>query len=273
MRSLDKLQPMLFTFPRGVTMYLRPISLGLILLTTIQSSRAAEEQPRTVTTSGEAVIYVQPDEVIFNFGVDTRDAGLDKAVAANEAASTKLLAAVKKLGIEEKHIQTDQLNVSIVYRDHNAIAIDGYNVQRSYCVKLKDPKKFQTLVETALKNGANRVGSFDFRTTELRKHRDKARAMAIEAAKEKAADLAGELKCQIGNPRTINENAGYWGYGGGFNRYAYGNNAQVQAQAPAGGEADDEGQLPLGQISVRANVSVTFDLLVPDRPAGNDNKK
>jgi uncharacterized protein YggE len=250
-------------------MRLPTITLCLFLFIAAQSSPAAEEQPRTISTSGEAVIYVQPDEVIFNFGVETRDAGLDKAVAANEAASAKLLAAVKKLGIEDKHIQTDNLDVDIVYRDHNALAIDGYNVRRSYCVKLKDIKKFQTLVETALKNGANRIGSFDFRTTELRKHRDKARAMAIEAAKEKAAALAGELKCQIGPPRTINENAGFWGYGGGnYNRYANSYNSQVQVQSGGGGgEADDGGQLPLGQISVRANVSVTFDLVVAVEPA------
>jgi uncharacterized protein YggE len=261
--------PINFLFTREIAMRLHTISFCLVLFSAIEQSRAAEEQPRTISTSGEAVIYVQPDEVILNFGVDSRDAGLDKAVAANEAASAKLLAAVKKLGIEDKYIQTDNLDVSIVYRDHNALAIDGYDVERSYCVKLKDIKKFQTLVETVLKNGANRIGSFDFRTTELRKHRDKARAMAIEAAKEKAIALAGELKCKVGPPRTINENAGYWGGYGGYNRYANATNSQIQVQSGGGGDADDKGQLPLGQISVRANVSVTFDLVVSDEPAKN----
>ncbi len=41
----------------------------------------------------------------------------------------------------------------------------------------------------------------------------------------------------------------------------------LSAGPEGGGEADDGGQLPLGQISIRANVSVTFDLVVADEPA------
>jgi uncharacterized protein YggE len=249
-------------------MRLFAVAFCFVALNVFQFSRADETQSRTVATSGEAVVYVQPDEVIFNFGIDTRNANLDEAVASNDKAAAKLLAAVKKLGIKEKDVQTDNLNVSIVYRNHNDLTIDGYNVQRGYCVKLKDVTKFQTLVETVLKNGANRIGSFDFRTTELRKHRDRARAMATAAAKEKASALAGELGCRIGSPRTINETSSYWGYWGDNNRYAYGNAMQnVHQQSPAGGQPDEEGQLPLGQISIRANVSVTFDLVVAVDPA------
>ena len=236
--------------------------LGVVLLAFTGPALADDdESPRTITTSGEALIYVQPDEVIFNFGIEVRGTDLSKAAAANEEIAGKLVAAVKKLGIDEKHIQTDQLQIGVVYRNHNDLTIDGYNVQRSYCVRLKDPKKFQTLVETVLKNGANRVGGFEFRTTELRKHRDKARGLAILAAKEKAVALAGELKCQPGTPRTINETSGGYWYGGGLN---FGNISQNASQsAPSDGEVQGSDQLPLGQITVRANVTVTFDLLVP----------
>jgi uncharacterized protein YggE len=235
--------------------------LGLVLLTFTCPVLADDDSPRTITTSGEAIIYVQPDEVIFNFGIDVRGSDLSKAASVNEEIAGKLIVAVKKLGIEEKHIQTDQLQIGVVYRNHDDLTIDGYNVQRSYCVRLKDPKKFQALVETVLKNGANRVGGFEFRTTELRKHRDKARALAIVAAKEKAGALAGELNCVVGSPRTINETSGGHWYGGGLN---FGNVSQNMAQSsPSSGESPDSDQLPLGQITVRANVTVTFDLLVP----------
>ncbi len=52
---------------------------------------AAEEKPadvRSISTSGEAVIYVVPDEIIVNFGIETVDADLEKAKATNDAAST-----------------------------------------------------------------------------------------------------------------------------------------------------------------------------------------
>jgi uncharacterized protein YggE len=117
------------------------------------------------------------------------------------------------------------------------------------------------LIDAALKNGANRIYGFEYRTSELRKHRDEARQMAIKAARDKAQDLSGALGCRIGKPRTINEFAGgYWSYRGAntmANSYA-----QVASQAPgAGGEGDDSDVMPLGQVAVRANVSVVFDLI------------
>jgi uncharacterized protein YggE len=230
----------------------------------VTSVRADESKDRTITTSGESVVYVEPDEVILDFAVETRDQSLEKAESLNNDAAAKLVAAVKKLGIEDRHIQTDHLNVQILYHDHNDLVISGYSATRGYSVTLKDPKQFETLVDTVLKNGANRINNFEFRTKELRKFRDQARAMAIKAAHEKAEALAAELKCKVGNPGTINEGGGSAGYWGGSRFNSYNSMAQNSAQyIPSGGEGDDAGRLPLGQIGVRANVSVTFDLVVP----------
>jgi len=238
-------------------------ALGSICLLMINSALADESKERTITTSGESVVYVEPDEVILDFAVETRDQSLDKAQSLNNEAAAKLVAAVKKLGIEERHIQTDHLTVQILYHNGNDLVVSGYSATRGYSVTLKDPKQFEALVDTVLKNGANRINNFEFRTKELRKFRDQARAMAIKAAHEKAEALAGELKCKVGNPRTISEgggSAGYWGgRGNSFNSMAQ-NSAQY---IPSGGEGDDAGRLPLGQIGVRANVSATFDLIVP----------
>jgi len=85
----------------------------------------------------------------------------------------------------------------------------------------------------------------------------RARAVLAEA-------LAGELKCKVGNPRTISEGGGSAGYWGGSRFNSFNSMAQNSAQyIPSGGEGDDGGRLPLGQIGVRASVSVTFDLIVP----------
>ena len=233
------------------------------MLVVLPSVLCADEQrpPRTISTSGEAIIYVQPDEVIFNFGVETRDASLDEAESANDVIASKLVAAVRELGVEEKHIQTDQLQVDLVYRNHNHWEIEGYEVTRSYCVRLKDTKKFPPLVKTVLKSGANRIDGFEFRTTELRKHRDKARELAMIAAKEKAEALASTLKCSVGEPRTIQESGGHFGYMGYMNRRGSISQNTMQSMPVEGGASNT--QLPLGQIAVQGNVSVSFDLITP----------
>jgi uncharacterized protein YggE len=243
----------------------RPAFLVVLAsLFAINTLRADEGKERMITTSGESVVYVEPDEVNLDFAVETRDQSLDKAESLNNEAAAKLVAAVKKLGVEDRHIQTDHLNVQILYHDHNDLVISGYSASRGYSVTLKDPKQFEALVDTVLKNGANRINNFEFRTKELRKFRDQARAMAIKAAHEKAEALAGELKCKVGNPRTISEGGGSAGYWGGSRFNSFNSMAQNSAQyIPSGGEGDDGGRLPLGQIGVRASVSVTFDLIVP----------
>jgi uncharacterized protein YggE len=217
---------------------------------------------RTISTSGEAVVYVVPDQAIVSFGVETFDKDLDKAVAANAAACAKLVKALKEMNIEDKYVATDVVSVTIGrdYRPRHTDE-DGFTVTRSYAVTLKDVKQLEKLIQSALHNGANLLRGVDFQTTELRKHRDAARQMAIRAAKEKAALLAKELQCNVGKPRAINETGfSYWGYSNRYNSYG---NVQAQSQVASGaGDAGGEGgeAMPLGQVGVRATVSVTFDL-------------
>lgn len=215
----------------------------------------------SVSTSGEAVIYVVPDEVAISFGVETFDPNLDKARAANDEAAGRIVKAILTAGVQEKHLQTDQLQIELRYRNgsHPVQGVEGYVARRSYTAVLKDVKLLDKAIDAVLKNGANHFHGLDFRTTELRKHRDEARRMAIKAAKEKATLLAGELGVQVGGPRTISEGAVYSGYfGGRYRNYNYMAQNAMQV-APGGGDGGGENN-PLGQIAVRATVSVTFDL-------------
>lgn len=235
----------------------------------VQTRTEVRVPGRTISSSGEAVVYVVPDEAVVGFGIETFNNDLDKSKALNDAASVQLLKAVRALGIADKYIQTDTEQVDIRYRDgsHPTQGIEGYFCRRAYSVTLKDIKLLEKLTDTVLKNGANQLSGFEYRTTELRKHRDEARKMAIKACREKAEALAQELGCKVGPPRTINE-VGY-GYFGNSYRWG-GNNYMMQNAVQAAPNGDDAGQAtPLGQIGVRATISVTFDLIAP---AGNEAK-
>jgi len=247
------------------------VILTLLPLLALSSRAFAEDSPRAISTSGEAVVYVTPDEVNVVFGVETFDPDLDRAKSTNDANAAKLVKAIHGLGIEPRYVQTDQLQVEIQYRSNRAYqGIEGYFARRSYAVKLKDPKLFEKLVATALKNGANQISGIDFRTSELRKYRDQARKMAVKAAREKAVALAQELDCGVGKPRTITE--GYNGYFGGY-RFNAMTNAQNSMQELPAAAGDDTETLPLGQIAVRAQISVTFDLTDPSAKAGQAEKE
>jgi len=245
---------------------MRNIALLALLTATLLTAQAARaDDARIINANGEATVYVRPDQVIVNVGVETWNKSLADAKAANDAASRKLLAAIHGLGVEEKDVQSDVMQVQIDYPSEGAKrGIDGYFCRRAYAITLRDTTKFEALIDAALTNGANYLMGFEFRTTELRKHRDEARQLAVRAAKEKATSLASELGMTVCAPRNINEgaigyweyNGGWWGWGGGRDRYMSQN---VIQQSPGGGGEGGE-TLPLGQIAVHAQVSVTFDM-------------
>jgi uncharacterized protein len=223
------------------------------------------QAPRTISTTGEALVQVVPDHVVVGVGVETFRPVLAAARQANEADCARLLAVIKGLGVAEGDIQTDVLNVELAYRDggHPSRGIEGYYVRRAYSVTLRDVKKFDALVEAALDNGANRLMGFEFKTRDLRPHRDQARLLAIRAAQEKAQALSAAVGLKLGRPRGISEgsfgywgaNRSWWGWGG------YGQAQSQNVQLVSGGEGETGGEtLPLGRIGVRAQVSVTYEL-------------
>ena len=234
-----------------------------VLLSTRIAGAAEEPMPRVINTNGEAVVYVVPDEAVVGFGIESFADSVDKAKQLNEEAAGKLLKAIKAVGVEDKHVQTDRVQIEIRYKQgsHPTLGIEGYFARRSYSVTLKDVKLLEKLIDAGLKNGANQLMGFEYRSTELRKYRDQARKMAGKAAREKAEALADEQGCKVGAPRNISEGGyGYFGnsYNWGGNNFAQ-NAMQVAPGAAAGGGGDET--MPLGQIGIRANVSVTFDLV------------
>ena len=241
------------------------VSFAAVLAVTFGSPAALAQAPavpvpRNISVTGESTVYVTPNEVVISVGVETAGAKIDAAKRENDQRSRSLLDAIKAQGVEAKHIQTADVNLEIDYdTDGPARLVKGYVARREYTVTLKDPKKTEAIVDACLTSGANLLLGIDYRTTELRKHRDEARRMAVKAAKEKAELLAGELGEKVGRPSSVSEGAfGYYGWSGGRGRGSH--MGQNSFQLQDGGSGVDGETIPIGQIAITANVSVTFDL-------------
>lgn len=241
--------------------------LSLVVLTACvqmpPSASQPAQAPRSVAVTGEAEVRVAPDEVIITFGIETDDKDLAAAKLRNDERLKGLLAFATGLGIEAKHIQTDQISIEPRYRDsYEKRDFIGYFVRKSVVITLKDVGKFESLLSGALEGGVNYVHGIEFRTTELRKHRDEARALAIKAAQEKATALAAELGQKAGRPQTIQEEQSNWwsGYSWWGARWGSSMTQNVVQNAVGGGASSDEATIAPGQIVVNARVSVTFDL-------------
>ena len=238
------------------------VVLGVVSALPAAPAAAAEVAARTISTSGEADVKVVPDEVTLTLGVETSDKDLETAKSQNDARVKKILAAARDAGVDPRHMKTDYLNLEPRYESRNNERIFlGYWVRKTLTITLKDVSKFEDVLGRSLAAGANYIHGVEFRTTELRKHRDRARSLAIQAAREKAVALAGELGQKIGRPQAIQEGGSGWysGYGSWWGSHGnYG--SQNVVQNAGGSSSSEDGPLALGQVSVRASVSVTFEL-------------
>ena len=241
--------------------------LGVIIIFAVcawASESSSSGEPGVITVTGDAEVRVVPDEVILTLGIETWDKDLAVARRQNDEIVVRVLGLVSDYGVEPQHAQTDYVSVEPRYRfgTYDEEDFIGYFVQKTIVVTLRDLSKFEGLLVEALDLGVNHVLGIQFRTTELRKHRDEARALAIQAAQEKAIAMAGELGQKVGSPKTIYEQQSgwrswynaWWGsrYGGGM--------AQNVIQEIGTGDMSAESSLAPGQITVNAKVTVTFDL-------------
>lgn len=222
-----------------------------------------QPEPRTVTVTGDAEVRVVPDEVILTLGVENWSKDLDAAKRRNDEIVQGVLAVARRYDIDAKHVQTDHVSIEPRYEDsYEQKEFIGYFVRKTVVVTLRDISKFEDLLSSVLEAEANYVHGVQFRTTELRKHRDEARALAIKAAREKAVALAGELGQEVGQPLTIREEqAGWWSWYNAWWGSRWGGMVSQNVVQNAGpGAYEGDGSLAPGQISVNARVTVEFEL-------------
>jgi uncharacterized protein YggE len=218
---------------------------------------------RTIQVSGAAVVNVTPDRVLIQLGVQSNGVTVNEVESANTRAIRQVVQALRGQGIAEKDIATDWYIVEPLYDDYDSLYIKGYRINNLVAVTLRDVKKVSSVIAAALKAGANQVVDVEFYTSQLRTYRDQARELAMKAAGEKAAALAGAAGAAPGCVLSIGENS--WSY---FNSWWYRGNQNLWAQnvvqnAGSGSGtsgAGDEGPVSLGQISVRAEVTVVYGL-------------
>lgn len=230
------------------------------------------DSSRSIQVSGTAVINVIPDRVLIQLGVQSNGSSAAKAEAANSQTIQRIVAALKKLGVEQKDIVTDRYIIEPIYKDYSDLNIKGYRINNVVAITLRDVNKVNKVLAAALENGANQVLNTEFYLSDLRAYRDQAREMAMKAAREKATDLARAAGSDVGCVLNINENSwsyfNGWGWFGGnsssrdlWTQNAVQNAAQ-NAAPPAGveGALSDAGPISVGQISVRAEVNASFGL-------------
>lgn len=238
----------------------------LFLISSVVPAFAEDDAPpvRRISTSGRGEVKVVPDTITVSFGVLSRDTDLDIAKRENDKRVAKVLALAQKYNLDAEKVQTSSMQITPHYKSDYAGSgageFLGYSVNKSIIFTLHKAVQLEALVSDALLNGANTIMNISFENSEVRKHMDEARVMAVRAAKEKAELLADTLGMSVGHPLTIREDSQQWpGFSGASNALA------LYSVSPSD-EVTGPPTFALGQISITAEVSVEFEM-TPKAPA------
>jgi len=225
----------------------------VIALSAIPALAQNQNQQPLITVSGQAEVLVVPDEAVFKMSAVTVDKNLLEAQAKNDEKVKNVLGLARKYNVPANLVQTGHISLEERYSDEEATrkpqVFLGYAVTKRIAIVLRDVSRVEALLGDIFKSGITRIDDVEFRSTQVRKYKDQARAMAIKAAQEKAAALAHEIGQTIGKAYTISEV--------GYNNPGLSNNFST---ATASTDSDDESTIALGQISISARVLVSFEL-------------
>jgi len=214
----------------------------------------------SISVSGSSAIRVQPDRVVVIIGVETYGTQPQSAQALNARSTRKVLQAIQAQDIEEKDISTAHFILEPDYEDgYYQRNIVGYWTRNTLAITLRDVDKLESVLITALDNGATSIDGVEFSVTNLRELKDQARELAIEAALEKAEDMADAAGMTVAGVTGIQENSDYWHYFGTWRNSQQWTNVQNVVQELAADPSSDDGEdsISLGQIVVKAQVSLT----------------
>lgn len=232
--------------------------LALAVFTTPAFAQSNIEPP-LITVTGQAEVRVPPDEVLFNLAVENVDKDMLVANKKTDDSVKQILAIARRHNVKPEDVQTSQINVQPKYntddleyeaRRNVRRVLIGYQVSKTVAIRLRDISRFDEMLADILKAGITSLSNLEFRNSQIRKHRDEARRMAMRAAKEKADLMAREIGQSIGPAYSITENV--------INYRPSGTLQNVSSDA--GGATESDSALAAGTLSVSAQVTVRFRL-------------
>lgn len=220
------------------------VALGAVIRPGSAQGTAESAPTGGITVSGTATSRAVPDQATFSFGVQTQGASAKAALDANSARMALVIAALKRAGIAEKDLQTQ--DVSVMPRQNETGQISGYYANNSVQALVRKLAGAGAVVDAAVGAGANQSSgpSFDQSGRDA-VYRSALRA-AVADARTKAQALAAESNASLGRVTRIVE---------GFAAEPVPMYDRAVAQS-----AKAETPVEPGTQEVQATVTVTFEL-------------
>ena len=166
-----------------------------------------QQPPRTLTATGTAEVHAAPDTAVVTLRVVTENETAAAALAANSAALTKVLTAVRSFGVDSKDLQTIGLSLQPRYKPAGSepLRIIGYHATDGVSARIHDLTKVGDLLDKVTIAGANRIDGIAFVVSNQERLLDTARRNAVADAKSKADLYAQAGGFTLGKVMSLDE--------------------------------------------------------------------
>jgi len=228
-----------------------------------QQKALDQQNQNQITISGEGKVYAKPDVAIISLGVTTQGTTVADVTKNSTDKMNAVIDTVKKLGVEDKDIETTNYNLSPRYETQPVVynmmypttpvrgssqEIVGYTLDQNIQVKIRDFTKIGDIISQSTAAGSNLVGSLQFSIDNPEQYREQARAQAIVKAKANAKNLAKESGVKLGRIINVYEN---------YNPYY----ATASKAVGMGGGVAESAPMPTiepGQQEVNVTINLTY---------------
>ena len=229
---------------------MKRIALVLVMLTAgFANAQVTDKIVPQVTVSGEGKIKVQPDEAVITIGVENMGENATEVKKKNDATVDAVIKYLKSIKLPETDYQTQRVSLYRNY-DYNKKKY-SHVASQTNTIHLKDLNKYDAVMGGLVDAGVNNIQGVEFKTSKLAQYEQQARTEAALDAKKKAADYAAALGQKTGKAIVISDSSQPY--------YPVMRNMSMKSYDGAEAAAPME-TLAVGQIEIRANVTISFEL-------------
>jgi len=193
--------------------------LGALLLGVAALPAAAGAQQAAITQSisgtrldlsATGEVTRVPDLAIITAGVVTRATSAGSAMQQAAQRMSRVRAALKAAGVEDRDIQTSNvsLNPDYVYEQNKSPRITGYSATNQLTVRFRDIARAGPILDALVQEGANQINGPSLTIEKPETALDEARAKAVANGRARAELYARSLGMRIARVVSVSEGGG-----------------------------------------------------------------
>jgi hypothetical protein len=200
---------------------MRQVFLAALMLGVAALPAAAEAQQSPAITqtiagtrldiSATGEVTRVPDVAIISAGVVTRSQTATGALSEAADRMAKVLAALKRAGVEDRDIQTSNVSLNPEYRypENQPPQLVAYTATNTVNVRFRDIRSSGKILDALVGQGANQINGPNLTIDKPEAALDEARAKAVATARARAELYARSLGLRVVRVVAVSESGGY----------------------------------------------------------------